>query len=568
MTDQPIILIAADERLAKIEAEFRARYDRDYRIITAGDAEGALQLLRELVDSGAAIAMVVADVSIGEIPGPTFLRRTQSISPTARRLVLATPGAGYAANLDALREATVRRDIDTFTGIPMGPRDEEFHTVVTELLSEWGWSVARPAVSIIDVVAEPHDREAGAIRDLLERLGFPNRILTPNSIEGAALLAQASAGSSSPVVLPLARAYDGRLFPAATARGLNELLSTQFDAVPEGEVNDVLVIGAGPAGLAAAVYAASEGLTTAVLERDAIGGQAGSSSMIRNYLGFPRGISGMRLAQRSRIQAGRFGAKFYTGRSVTGLEPCTLDGVPSYRVHLGDTELRARTVLIATGVAYRRLGIESVDVHTGAGVYYGAATSMAREMQGKDVIVVGGGNSAGQAAVHLAKFARHVTILIRRASLSESMSEYLIRELDSTPNVSVASNSEIADGGGDAALEWVTVRDRISGEEHRFDVNGLFCMLGAQPDCTWLPEGIALDKAGFVLTGRDVPKDAWTAGMPPADLETTLPGVFVAGDVRSGSMKRVASASGEGASSLPLIHAHLAALRAREFGAE
>ena len=190
------------------------------------------------------------------------------------------------------------------------------------------------------------------------------------------------------------------------------------------------------------------------------------------------------------------------------------------------------------------------------------------EMQDKNVIVVGGGNSAGQAAVHLAKFAKHVTILIRRASLSESMSEYLIRELESTPNVSVAGNSEIADGGGEAALEWVTVRDRVSGEEHRFDIGGLFCMLGARPDCSWLPEGIAMDKAGFVLTGRDVPKEAWTEGMPPADLETTLPGVFVAGDVRSGSMKRVASASGEGASSLPLIHTHLAALRAREFGAE
>lgn len=300
MTDQPIIFIAADERLPQIEAEFRARYDRDYRIVTADDAQHALETLKELV----------------------------------------TSGATYAAVLDDLREATIRRDIDTFTGIPMGPRDEEFHTIVTELLSEWGWSVARPAVSIIDVVAEPHDREAGAIRDLLERLGFPNRILTPDSIEGAALVAAASADPPVPIVLPLARAYDGRLFPAATARGLNELLSTQFDAVTEGEVNDVLVIGAGPAGLAAAVYAASEGLSTAVLERDAIGGQAGSSSMIRNYLGFPRGISGMRLAQRSRIQAGRFGAKFYTGRSVTGLEPCTLDGVPSYRVHLGDTELR------------------------------------------------------------------------------------------------------------------------------------------------------------------------------------------------------------------------------------
>ncbi|WP_424466493.1 FAD-dependent oxidoreductase [Pseudoclavibacter helvolus] len=565
MTDQPIILIAADERLAQIEAEFRARYDRDYTIVTANDAQRALDELARLASNGAAIAMVVSDVVVGETPGPTFLRRTQSISPTARRLVLALPGRTYAASLDDLREATIRRDIDTFTGIPMGQRDEEFHTIVTELLSEWGWSVARPTVSVIDVIAEPHDREAGRIRDLLERLGFPNRILTPDSTEGAALITAATAEATEPVALPLARSYDGTYFPAATASGLNELISTRFDTVPDGEVSDVLVIGAGPAGLAAAVYAASEGLSTSVIEQDAIGGQAGSSSMIRNYLGFPRGISGMRLAQRSRIQAGRFGAKFYTGRSVSALEPCTLDGVPSYRVRVGDAELRARTVLIATGVAYRRLGIDSVDEHTGAGVYYGAATSMAREMQDKDVIVVGGGNSAGQAAVHLAKFARHVTILIRRASLSESMSEYLIRELDSTPNVSVAGNSEIADGGGQAALEWVSVRDRTTGEEHRFEIGGLFCMLGAQPDCSWLPEGIALDKAGFVLTGRDVPKESWTDGMPPADLETTLPGVFVAGDVRSGSMKRVASASGEGASSLPLIHAHLAALRAQEF---
>lgn len=287
--------------------------------------------------------------------------------------------------------------------------------------------------------------------------------------------------------------------------------------------------------------------------------------MIRNYLGFPRGISGMRLAQRSRVQAGRFGAVFYTGRSVSSIEPCTADGLASYRVRVGDAEVTARTVLLATGVSYRRLGVASVDDFVGAGVFYGAATSTAREMEGGNVIVVGGGNSAGQAAVHLAKFARAVTIVIRRDSLSATMSEYLIREIEATPNITVRGNSHVTDGGGAASLEWVTLTETTSTASERVAVDGLFCMLGAQPDCAWLPDSIARDEAGYVVTGRDVPRETWKDGMPPADLETTLPGVFAAGDVRARSMKRVASASGEGASVMPLVHAHLEALRAQEF---
>ncbi|WP_245193275.1 NAD(P)/FAD-dependent oxidoreductase [Kocuria sp. JC486] len=354
-----------------------------------------------------------------------------------------------------------------------------------------------------------------------------------------------------------------------------------FDAIPEGTIADVAVIGAGPAGLAAAVYAASEGLSTIVLESDAIGGQAGSSSMIRNYLGFPRGISGMRLAQRSRIQAGRFGATFYTGRPVTRVEAGPADEPEHHHVLVEGTHLCARTVVIATGVAYRRLGVPAVDERIGMGVYYGAATSMAREMQDKEVFVVGGGNSAGQAAVHMAKFARNVTIVVRRESLAATMSDYLIREVEATPNISVRPHSRVVDAGGSGRLEWIGLADTRTGEPtapadsapeseprssspqavEQLPADGLFCLLGAQPACHWLPDSLALDDHGFILTGRDVPQDTWVDGVPPASLETTVPGVFAVGDVRAGSMKRVASAAGEGASVLPLVHAHLEKLR-------
>jgi thioredoxin reductase (NADPH) len=332
-------------------------------------------------------------------------------------------------------------------------------------------------------------------------------------------------------------------------------------------IADVAIVGAGPAGLAAAVYAASEGLATVVLERDAIGGQAGSSSMIRNYLGFPRGISGMRLAQRSRIQAGRFGARFFTGRPAIEVAPGPPNEPEHQHVHVAGAQMCARTVVIATGVKYRRLGVPGVDDLVGAGVYYGAATSMAREMQDRDVYVIGGGNSAGQAAIHLAKFAGAVTILVRRASLDETMSAYLVREIEATPNIQVRTRTVVADGGGEGRLQWLLLEDLDGGGSTKTLADGLFCLLGADPDCSWLPDGVALDERGFVLTGRDVPREAWVDGQPPASLETTVPGIFAVGDVRAGSMKRVASASGEGASVLPLVHAHLARIRAREFGA-
>lgn len=560
MNEDPVILLVADaEPLAAFEAEIRARYDRDYRIETERTPEAALERLRGLVRGGIPIAMIGANVVLGGLSGWEFLRQTHAIVPTARRIVFVEVGGEYAQHLDDMRQATLRRDIDTFVGIPRGPRDEEFHTVITELLSDWGSSVAKPVVASIDVIAEANDRNAAAIRDLLERLGFPYRFLTPDTDQAVLALAELD----GPVELPIVRTFDGRLLAGATVQGVNEQIYGGFDEIPEGTIVDLLIVGAGPAGLAAAVYSASEGLATAVLERDAIGGQAGSSSMIRNYLGFPRGISGMRLAQRSRVQALRFGSRFFTGRSVSLIEQGPPDEPEHYHVHVGTTQMCARTILISAGVAYRRLGVDAIEDYVGAGVFYGAATSAAREMKGRAVVVVGGGNSAGQAAVHLAKFADKVTIVVRRKALAETMSDYLVREIEATPTITLQPSTTIVGGGGGGRLEWLRMRN-AAGEEWDAPAEGLFCMLGAEPDCSWVPEGVSLDAAGYILTGRDVPREAWTGDLPPANLETSLPGVFAAGDVRSGSMKRVASASGDGASVLPLVHQHLQALRERE----
>ncbi|MBO0610311.1 FAD-dependent oxidoreductase [Myceligenerans salitolerans] len=562
MDDLPVILLVGGRHADDIEAEFRARYDRDYRIECAASAAAALDVLRDLVAGGVPVAMVAAEYRLPDGGGVELLHQVPAVVATARRVAL-VPTSEYVEALDGLRAAALRRDMDTFVALPRGARDEEFHIALVELLSEWGWSVSRPTVSATDVVAADGDRQAAAVHDLLERLGIPNRRLGPGDDDARAVLEEAGPGAELPVV----RAYNGRILTGATPAAVAEAMYGGFDSIPDGSIADVLVVGAGPAGLAAAVYAASEGLATIVLERDAIGGQAGSSSMIRNYLGFPRGISGMRLAQRSRVQAGRFGARFYTGRAAIRVTPGPADEPEHHHVHVDGARLCARTVVLATGVAYRRLGVAGIDALVGAGVYYGAATSMAREMADRDVYVVGGGNSAGQAAVHLAKFAGSVTMVVRRAGLAESMSDYLVREIAATPNISVMTRTVVADGGGEGRLQWLRFDDLGAGTSVLRLADGLFCLLGAEPDCAWLPGELALDERGFVLTGRDTPRESWTGGRPPASLETTMRGVFAVGDVRAGSMKRVASASGEGASVLPLVHAHLAWLREQEYGA-
>jgi thioredoxin reductase (NADPH) len=400
------------------------------------------------------------------------------------------------------------------------------------------------------IISPAHTPLTLEIRDFFDRMGMPTRLYDPDSEIGRRVRAEFGDDVGYPLVWSMVRPP---MAPTSAADVARSIYGTP-DGVSVPGVVDLAVVGAGPAGLAAAVYGASEGLSTVVLESGAIGGQAGTSSMIRNYLGFPRGISGMRLAQRARNQAIRFGAQFFTGWPVTGLT----SGAP-HTIHTDGGEIRARSVVIASGVAYRKLGVPSLEELVGAGVHYGAALTASREMEGRDVVVVGGGNSAGQAAVHLARYARSVRLVVRRPGLEETMSSYLIGEIAYTPRITVQTCTRVVDGGGDNSLEWLALEDTRTGERSRVPAAGLFLLLGAYPHCDWLPAEIARDDHGFVLTGRDVPQSAWLDGRPPADLATTVPGIFAAGDIRGGSMKRVAAASGEGASAVPLVHRWLAA---------
>jgi thioredoxin reductase (NADPH) len=392
-----------------------------------------------------------------------------------------------------------------------------------------------------------------AVRDFLDRIGVPHRVHHPDSEVGREILARLD-GDGEPAY-PVIERWSREPYSVTSVRDVAISIYGRPDEIDVDSVADVVIVGAGPAGLAASVYAASEGLQTVTVEAEAIGGQAGTSSMIRNYLGFPRGISGMRLAERARHQASRFGTRFFTGWPATRLE---VGGPGEPHVVCTDGgDVRARSVVIATGVTYRRLGVDAIDRMVGSGVNYGAAMTAAREMEGLDVFVVGGGNSAGQAAIHLSRFARSVTILVRRPDLSATMSSYLIGEISFNPRISVEGCRAVVDGGGPGRLEWIEVEDTTTGQRTRRDAGGLFLLLGAIAHCDWLPQEVARDPNGFVLTGRDVPSTAWRDGLPPENLGTTVPGIFAVGDIRTGSMKRVAGASGEGASVVPLIHAWL-----------
>ena len=546
-----ILVVATPARRDRLEQEFANRYARDYDLrVVAGPAE-ARALVPELAARGSQVALLAVDhdVAGGSLD---LMDELRALSPTSRRIVLVGVDT-FRAAVAELRPALVQGRLDTYLLVPQGPRDEEFHTAVAEYLSDWGWSSAPPEVVGVRIVDDGAQPSVGGIRDFLDRMGLSYARHTPDSDVGRDILNEAGGDPALPVVLAFGR--------EPIVEATEQLVAAAFYGSPadlgEEYVADLLVVGAGPAGLAAAVYGASEGLRTVVLDANAVGGQAGTSSMIRNYLGFPRGVSGMRLAMRARVQATRFGARLFTGRAVTDIEPAAL-----HRVSYEGGVIGARSVLVSCGVSYRRLGVPPLEALTGLGVYYGAATSVAREMEGRDVFIVGGGNSAGQAAIHLARFARSVTIVVRREGLAETMSTYLVEEIGTHDRIRVRARSHVVDGGGPGYLEWIGLAGPAGadGPVERVHADGLFLLLGADPGCGWLPEGVARDDRGFVLTGRDIPKARWRDGLPPAPLETTVPGIFAAGDVRSGSMKRVASASGEGAAAVAQVHAHLASI--------
>ena len=558
-----IVVLGLDYRDAMVR-EFTHRYAVDYDILAPATVAEAETLLAEARAEGRRVAMVVCEYFADAEQATEIIAALQVKVPSARRIVL-IPAERFRGSVDRMREALTNGAIDAYFLLPQGPRDEEFHAGISELLSEWGQTVNLAEIDSTRIVADGPSADLSRIRDFLDRLGLPYRVYSPSSDAGAQALADAGPDPVLPVLWYAMPDGSGTLVTSnPTNRELGDALSSPTGPVDPEIVRDLVVVGSGPAGLAAAVYAASEGLDVLVIEAGPIGGQAGSSSMIRNYLGFPRGISGLRLAQRARAQAGRFGAAFVAGRQVTALVPSPNPDDPAqpHQVVADDLTVSARSVLIATGVAYRRLGVEPVEELVGRGVNYGAAVSTAREMKGKSVYVVGGGNSAGQAAVHLARFASAVTLIVRRSSLTDTMSAYLIHELEGNPHITVRTSTSVVDGGGQGRLEWLTLRDTRDGSDTRVDAAGLYLLLGADPSCSWLPPEVARDEHGFVLAGADTPWQSWIGGRPPEPYATTVPGVFVAGDIRCGSMKRVASASGEGAAVVPLVHARIAALAA------
>jgi thioredoxin reductase (NADPH) len=553
MPDAPVLLIADDDPQARgvVEKELRKRYGADYEIICVGSADDPLRLLAKLRDDRRRVSVVLTGQSRSQLTGAELLARVREFHGTAKRLLL-TDG-GYGPPQEPILQAITLGHIDAYAPRPATVPDEEFHLSVTELLEKWARSHL-PRPEVMRVVGEEWSARSHEIRDLLSRNVIPFGFYPADAGPGKALLERAGAAAA---MLPVVIMFDGRVLENPSNAQLAEAIGLRTS--PGAGLYDVAVIGAGPAGLAAAVYGASEGLSTVVLEPEAIGGQAGTSSHIRNYLGFPTGVSGEDLAVRAYTQAWNFGADYVYGNPATGLR---VQGPERVVTLAGGIEVRSRAVVIATGVSYRRLGIPSLDALTGAGVFYGAATSEATAMKGREVFVVGGANSAGQAAVHLARYAAKVTMLVRGQSLAESMSEYLVKEITSTPNIAVRRGAVVTGGAGTGRLENLTLLDQMSGVTETVPAAAVFVMIGAEPRTQWLPEDIRRDRWGFVVTGPDLmagghPPDGWPLRRPPMLLESSLPGVFAVGDVRCGSVKRVASAVGEGSVAIRLIHDYL-----------
>lgn len=548
---KPVILVVTKpEETEPVLAELTPRYGTDYDLVAVQSCFQAENKTRELKQADIPIAMFLLTPELTDSSLVDAMTDLHSMCSTARRICLVVWAKFFTTGMNTLREAVSDGVLDAYLGLPRAARDEEFHTAMSEQLSEWGWTAHGPEAEAVQIVANGPSTDLARILDVLQRMGMPYRKYPADSDVGREVIALAEPGAE----FPLLRSMTGDVHSKPSNADIGEAMFGSVRDLPDCYVADLCVVGAGPAGLAAAVYGASEGLSTIVVESEAVGGQAGTSSMIRNYLGFPRGISGMRLAQRARQQALRFGAKFLLGRPVTALEP----GQP-HTVHLdGGHTLRAKAVVVATGAAYRRLGVEAVEDYVGRGVHYGAAMSVAQAYRNAKVYIVGGGNSAGQAAMHLAKFTPNVTILVRRNGLAETMSDYLIREIAATSRITVRPCTTVVDGGGEQRLTWLLLRDTVTGQERRVRADALMLLLGADPCTDWLPPEVARDEPGFVLTGNRVPPQFWHDEMPPEPNATTVPGVFAVGDVRSGSMKRVASASGEGASVVPTVHSYLA----------
>ena len=531
-----------------VARDLRRHYGETHRIVRAESGEQALDALREMKLRGEQVAVLLADFRMPRMSGIEFLEQAMDLYPAAKRVLL-TAYADTDAAIDAINVV----DLDYYLLKPWDPPEEKLYPVVDSLLEVWNSADHRP-VPETKVVGHRWSARSAEVREFLARNQVPYRWFGVDQPEGQALLAAAGADDHTlPVVIttdgdPLVAPSDGEL---AGRVGLTTTPSKDF--------YDLVVIGGGPAGLGAAVYGASEGLRTVLLERTATGGQAGQSSRIENYLGFPDGVSGAQLTERARRQAVRFGAELITTRDVVGLEAS--GSARTVRLADGAT-IDAHTVILAMGVSYRQLVAPGVDELTGRGVFYGSALTEAANCANQDVYIVGGANSAGQAAVYLARGARSVTLLVRAPSLESSMSYYLIQQIAAVPNISVRSCTEVVGAAGDEHLEQLILRDNTTGQTETVNAQFLFVFIGAAPRTDWLDGVVLRDARGFIVAGPDLAVGAeqprgWSLERAPYHLETSLPGVFAAGDVRFQSAKRVASAVGDGAMAVMLVHRYL-----------
>jgi thioredoxin reductase (NADPH) len=546
-----VILVVDDELqvLSAIGLDLRRRFRTDYRILSAGSGAEALDAAKKLRQRGDVVALFLVDQRMPGLTGTEFLTEARKVHPEAKKVLL-TAYADTEAAIASINQV----GLDHYLMKPWDPPEQNLYPVLEGLLADWAATVRAPwdGIRIVGTLWSAPSHDA---KDYLARNRIPYRWLDIDRDPEARTLLETVAADNRK--LPLLFLPDGGVLSAPDRRQIAEKVGLRTQASQQ--FYDLVVVGGGPAGLAAAVYGASEGLATVLVEREATGGQAGTSSRIDNYLGFPSGLSGADLAQRATAQARRFGAELLAAQEVTGLRL----GHPIRTVLLGDgTELTCYAVVLAPGVSVRRLQVPGADRVTGAGLYYGAALTEAAHYRGEDVIVIGGANSAGQGAVFFSHYARRVTMLVHGPSLSESLSQYLVDQIRATPNIEVVTQTDVLEVKGADRLESLVVRSAAAGAPREMSAAAVFVFIGAKPRTEFCEGIVARDPAGFILTGLDLVKDGrpppgWTPSRLPWLLETSVPGIFAAGDARAGSSKRVAAAVGEGGVAVQLIHQYL-----------
>ncbi|HET7304537.1 MAG TPA: FAD-dependent oxidoreductase [Segeticoccus sp.] len=548
---KPVILTVDDDPMvsAAISRDLRERYGSAYRVVKATSGAEALDLLSRLALRDQPVALIAADQRMPEMTGIEMLEQARATAPEAKCLLL----TAYA-DTDVAIKAINDIGLDYYLLKPWDPPAERLYPVTDDLLEDW--TRAHPdRTSEVRLVGHRWSERSHDLKNFLARNHVPYHWYDVERDEEGQRLRELA--DAPPADLPLVLVPEGATLRGPSTRELADAMGLRTRA--DQPLYDVCIVGGGPAGLAAAVYAASEGLSTVIVEREAPGGQAGQSAAIENYLGFPRGVTGSDLTQRALAQATRFGAEMVLAQDVVGFQARG----PARAVLLGGLgEIEAKALIVASGVSYRRLVAEGLDELTGRGVYYGANAGEAAQCQGEDVYLVGAANSAGQAALNLAGFAKRVVLLVRGERLDTAMSRYLVERITSAPNIEVRCRTEVVGARGDGHLEWLTLADRGAGTTEEVPTNWLFVFIGASPRTEWLGPDVVRDEKGFIVTGPDLlapgREVAWPLSRPPLTLESSVPGVFAAGDVRLDSMKRVASAVGEGAMAVYLIHRYLA----------